>query len=258
MLNIFIWVLTILDVVIAALLIMLVLVQQSKDSGFGTAFGGMGESVFGVQAQSHLARMTVVFAALFFTITLALGIITGHRDAAKKGIIDREPSLLAKDDGKKPEPGKTSAAVPVASDEESTETLPDGTIVKKVKGGTITMKPVKKEDKPEAKPEEKKPEPAKEGTSVDAPAGSVTVKPAAKEAEPFKETTETMPDGTIVKKVKGGTITMKPVKKDAAPAPKPEEKKAEAKPEAAPDIPPPLPNAEAPKTDEAKPAEEKN
>ena len=43
--NILVSILTVADVIIALLLICLILVQQSKDSGFGSAFGGLGESV---------------------------------------------------------------------------------------------------------------------------------------------------------------------------------------------------------------------
>ena len=62
--NILISILTVADVIIALLLICLILVQQSKDSGFGSAFGGLGESVFGAQTGGHLARLTVIFASL--------------------------------------------------------------------------------------------------------------------------------------------------------------------------------------------------
>lgn len=81
--NILVSVLTVADVIIALLLICLILVQQSKDSGFGSAFGGLGESVFGAQTGSHLARLTVIFASLFLIITLSLAIITGHRRAPR-------------------------------------------------------------------------------------------------------------------------------------------------------------------------------
>ncbi len=81
--DILISVLTVADVLIALLLVCLILVQQSKDSGFGSAFGGLGESVFGAQTGSHLAKMTVVFASLFLILTLSLAIMTGHRRAPK-------------------------------------------------------------------------------------------------------------------------------------------------------------------------------
>jgi len=76
--KLLITVLTAADIVIALMLIALVLVQQSKDGGFGSSFGGVGDAVFGAHAQSHLAKLTVAFGSLFLLITLALTIITGR------------------------------------------------------------------------------------------------------------------------------------------------------------------------------------
>ena len=83
--NILITLLTVLDVLIALLIIALVLVQQSKSGGgLGTTFGGGGsDSLFGAHASTHLSRLTVVFATLFLVITLSLAIITAHRPKNK-------------------------------------------------------------------------------------------------------------------------------------------------------------------------------
>lgn len=104
--DIIIALLTVADVVIALLLICLILVQQSKDSGFGSAFGGLGEGVFGAQTGSHLAKMTVIFASLFLIITLSLAIITGHRKAPK--------SVAELDAGKVEAPAKKGEPAPIA------------------------------------------------------------------------------------------------------------------------------------------------
>jgi preprotein translocase subunit SecG len=78
--NILITLLTVLDVLIALLIIALVLVQQSKSGGLGTTFGGGGsDSLFGAHASTHLSRLTVVFASFFLIITLSLAIITAHK-----------------------------------------------------------------------------------------------------------------------------------------------------------------------------------
>ncbi|HBC88253.1 MAG TPA: preprotein translocase subunit SecG [Lentisphaeria bacterium] len=105
--DIIIAVLTVADVLIALLLICLILVQQSKDSGFGSAFGGLGEGVFGAQTGSHLAKMTVVFASLFLVITLSLAIITGHRKAPRSVVEQLESG---KTETKTTAPAKTDAA----------------------------------------------------------------------------------------------------------------------------------------------------
>lgn len=79
-------------VLIAVLLIVLVLVQPSKGGGFGSAFGGVGESVFGAQAMGQLSKLTIVLLALFFVLTLALAVLTGHK-AASKSLISKETSV---------------------------------------------------------------------------------------------------------------------------------------------------------------------
>jgi len=65
-------------VVLSLLLIGLVLIQPAKSGGMGAAFGGIGESVFGGKAGSHLTKATVVMTALFFVLTLALAALIGH------------------------------------------------------------------------------------------------------------------------------------------------------------------------------------
>ena len=66
-------------VIVALLLIGVILIQPSKSGGFGGSFGGVGESVFGAHAISHLSRLTVVLISLFFILTLLLAVITSHR-----------------------------------------------------------------------------------------------------------------------------------------------------------------------------------
>ena len=99
-------------VLIALLLIGLVLVQPSKGGGFGSAFGGIGESVFGAQAMSQLSKVTVVLLSLFFVLTLILAVMTGHRS---KAAVSSEGSLLLKQEAKAA-PAKTQAG-PVKKDE---------------------------------------------------------------------------------------------------------------------------------------------
>ena len=65
-------------IVIALLLIGLILIQPSKSGGMGAAFGGIGESVFGGKAGSHLTKTTVVMTAIFFIVALALAALIGH------------------------------------------------------------------------------------------------------------------------------------------------------------------------------------
>jgi preprotein translocase subunit SecG len=96
--DILIIVLTTADILIALMLTALVLVQQSKEGGFGSAFGGMGESVFGAHAQGHLSKLTVVFASLFLLITLTLTVITGQskgpRSAVEDAVAEDKPAQI--------------------------------------------------------------------------------------------------------------------------------------------------------------------
>jgi len=65
-------------VVLSLLLIGLVLIQPAKSGGMGAAFGGIGESVFGAKAGSHLTKATVVMTTLFFVLTLVLAALIGR------------------------------------------------------------------------------------------------------------------------------------------------------------------------------------
>ena len=65
-------------VVLALLLIGIVLIQPAKSGGMGAAFGGIGESVFGAKAGSHLTKATVIMTSLFFAMALALAALIGR------------------------------------------------------------------------------------------------------------------------------------------------------------------------------------
>ena len=82
-------------VLLAILLIALILVQPSKSGGgFGSAFGGLGESVFGAQAMSHLSKLTVWCISIFFVLTLASAIVAGHMQTADTSVVEGESSLM--------------------------------------------------------------------------------------------------------------------------------------------------------------------
>ena len=68
----------VLVVIAAVLLIGLILLQPAKSGGMGAAFGGVGESVFGGKAGSHLTKATVYLTAIFFIIALALAALIGR------------------------------------------------------------------------------------------------------------------------------------------------------------------------------------
>lgn len=66
-------------VIISVLLIVLILVQPSKGGDFGSAFGGVGESVFGAQTMGHLSKVTIGLLCVFFVLTLGLAVLAGHK-----------------------------------------------------------------------------------------------------------------------------------------------------------------------------------
>ena len=76
--SIFVVFLYALTVVISLLLIGIILIQPSKSGGMGAAFGGVGESVFGGKAGSHLTKATVWLTAVFMVLSLALAVLIGH------------------------------------------------------------------------------------------------------------------------------------------------------------------------------------
>ncbi len=152
-------------VLIAVLLIGLVLVQPSKGGGLGSAFGGIGESVFGAQAMSQLSKVTVVLLSLFFVLTLILAVMTGHRS---KAAVSSEGSVLLKQEAKaKAAPAKKPAAPAKADAAKAVPAQSSGMAPAPVK--TLSKKPA-------AAPAKKPASPAKADAAKAAPAK----KPAAK------------------------------------------------------------------------------
>ena len=116
-------------VILAVLLIALILVQPSKSGGgFGSAFGGLGESVFGAQAMSHLSKLTVWCISIFFVLTLASAIIAGHIKSADTSVVEEASLVMGAAEAEKPaaeaaadavKPAETAAA---AEEKNATET----------------------------------------------------------------------------------------------------------------------------------------
>jgi preprotein translocase subunit SecG len=77
-------------IVVALLLSVLILIQPSKSGGFGGVFGGVGESVFGARAGSHLTKATVVMTVVFFVLALTLASLIGHSKSSASAGLDLE------------------------------------------------------------------------------------------------------------------------------------------------------------------------
>lgn len=114
-------------VILAVLLIALILVQPSKSGGgFGSAFGGLGESVFGAQAMSHLSKLTVWCISIFFVLTLASAIIAGHMKTADTSVVEETSLVMGAAEAEKPaaeaaaeaaKPAETAAETAAAAEE---------------------------------------------------------------------------------------------------------------------------------------------
>ncbi len=75
--------LIIIEVVVCILLVGIILLQKSKSSGLGVAFGsGMGESLFGAQAGNVLTKATVILAAIFLVNTTLLALVQPPADTS--------------------------------------------------------------------------------------------------------------------------------------------------------------------------------
>lgn len=73
-------------ILVCAFMILLVLMQRSKQEGIGAAFGSeTTQSVFGAQTSDVLSKMTVYCAVLFFTLTLTLSTMTSVQARATAG-----------------------------------------------------------------------------------------------------------------------------------------------------------------------------
>ncbi len=107
-------------IVVALLLGTLILIQPSKSGGFGTVFGGVGESVFGARAGSHLTKATVVLTVIFFLLALLLAALIGHSRSAQSLALKTldEPVAVAA-----PVPAQAPAQ---AAEKAADAVLPDG------------------------------------------------------------------------------------------------------------------------------------
>ena len=161
------------DVLIAAGLIGLVLIQQGKGAGMGAAFGaGASGTVFGARGSaSFLTRSTAILAALFFINSIVLAYLASNR------------------------PVSESVVEKVVQEEVITETQPD------VPGTIVLPEGASSEDMMDAIKQELENQSQGQATPGDVP-GVQTQEPAelpveessdadsAKAMEEFKSTTE--------------------------------------------------------------------
>lgn len=96
-----------LDVIIAAALIGLVLIQQGKGASAGAAFGGGGGAsgtVFGSRGSAtFLTKATAYLATAFFVITLGLAYLSSHQTQVSGSVTDSISGQVSPDESALPQ-----------------------------------------------------------------------------------------------------------------------------------------------------------
>lgn len=105
-------------VLIAIVLVVLILVQPSKDGGLGSAFGGLGENVFGAHAMDHLSKVTVWLISAFFVLALALTVLNRYEQKDDSVMAKTAVAAAAKN---VEDAGSTEEKTPVAAEEKAAE-----------------------------------------------------------------------------------------------------------------------------------------
>ena len=81
--NLLINVCQVLFVLVAALMVLVILMQRPKSEGLGAAFGaGVTENIFGAQTTNVLVKFTTWLAGIFFALTFALSVLYAHQSTA--------------------------------------------------------------------------------------------------------------------------------------------------------------------------------
>lgn len=85
--NILINVLLAIDMLVAALMTLVILMQRPKSEGLGAAFGGgVTENIFGAQTTNVLTKFTGWLAGIFFVLTFVLGVLYARRSASDSSL----------------------------------------------------------------------------------------------------------------------------------------------------------------------------
>lgn len=124
--NIFIGVLLVVNFIVSLLLIIVVLMQRSKNEGLGATFGGgTMDSAFGADTTNVLKRFTIWLMVAFFALTLALGWFFAHRSAP--GIPQSALEKAASQAVAKPEEN-TLDQTPAAGESSTPSTVEEGSV----------------------------------------------------------------------------------------------------------------------------------
>ncbi len=106
----------VLFVLVAALMVLVILMQRPKSEGLGAAFGaGVTENIFGAQTTNVLVKFTTWLAGIFFALTFALSVLYAHHSVASSAF---RRELM------KNQPAQTSPAPAPAGAQSSPGTTP--------------------------------------------------------------------------------------------------------------------------------------
>lgn len=173
--DIFIGILTVVEVIVCLLLILVVLMQRPRQEGLGASFGDAAASqVWGAQTTNVLQKFTVYLAITLFAITILLAVLVSRHQTGTKA-----PSLFG---DAKPE-APAAAAAPTAEEQAKAKLL--GKIQEAVKkDAEKPAEPAKAGEAPKAEAKKDAPaktEPAKapEAPKAAAPAAAPAPAPAA-------------------------------------------------------------------------------
>jgi preprotein translocase subunit SecG len=109
------------QILVAATLCGLVLLQHGKGADMGAAFGsGSSGSLFGAAGSANfLSRTTAILAAVFFATSLGLtylGSMHGKKEAVQGGVMQNVPAQKAGDTPSQPAATPATAPSPAAKD----------------------------------------------------------------------------------------------------------------------------------------------
>ena len=164
--DIFIGILTAVEVIVSLLLILVVLMQRPRQEGLGASFGDAAASqVWGAQTTNVLQKFTVWLAVILFGLTLLLAVLVSRTHTSGK------TEKIFGD--AKPAPAAPAAAAPDAGAAKVLEKIQDAVKAETAKAG----KPANAVETPKAAPAAATPAPA---TVTPAPAKAPEApKPAA-------------------------------------------------------------------------------
>ncbi|MHB1079059.1 MAG: preprotein translocase subunit SecG [Prosthecobacter sp.] len=176
--DIFIGILTVVEVIVCLLLILVVLMQRPRQEGLGASFGDAAASqVWGAQTTNVLQKFTVYLAIILFALTILLAVLVSRHQTGSKA-----PTLFG--DAK---PEAAAPAAPTAEEQAKAKILEKiQEAVKKdaAKPGEPSKaaeapKAEAKKDAPAPAPAKTEPAKAPEAPKAAAPAPTAAPAPAA-------------------------------------------------------------------------------